>query len=87
MNPYIFCILGFYLTGTQISFSIGYPSYPSYGDPSRIYQRKLEHSLPLDANELKADLEGIAGKTIRIEYIEYRILHQLEIKLLQINVH
>ena len=67
MNPYIFCILGFYLTGTQISFSIGYPSYPSYGDPSRLYQRKLEHSLPFDANELKADLEGIAGKTIRIE--------------------
>ena len=86
MNPYIFCILGFYLTGTQISFSIGYPSYPSYGDSSRLYQRKLEHSLPLDANELKADLEGIAGKTIRIEYIEYRILHQLEI-ILQINVH
>ena len=68
MNPYIFCIVGFYLTGTQISFSIGYPSHPSYGDPSSLYaplQRKLEHSLPFDSNELKADLEGIAGKPLR----------------------
>ena len=70
MNPYIFCIVGFYLTGTHISFSIGNPSHPSYGDPSSVYtpiQRKLEHSLPFDANELKADLEEIAGKIFGIE--------------------
>ena len=82
MNPYIFCIVGFYLTGTQISFSIGYPSHPSYGDPSSLYaplQRKLEHSLPFDSNELKADLEGIAGKTFEVEYNKRCILYRLKI--------
>ena len=80
MNPYIFCILGFYLTGTQISFSIGYPSRPSYGDPSSVFtpiQRKLEHLLPFDANELKADLEEIAGKIFGLESKENLIPYQV----------
>ena len=86
MNPYIFCILGFYLTGTQISFSIGYPSHPSYGDQSSLYtplNRKLEHSSPFDANELKADLEGVAGKTVRIENNGNSILHHIDTSFLK----
>ena len=68
MNPHIPCILGFlYLTGIQIPLSIGYPTHQSYGQPSRIYAalgRKVEPLLPHDVNELRDDLEEIAGKNI-----------------------